>query len=227
MEEAGGLSDSEPEGADAGALDAADHGGLVRKILETKAELESGLGEERGGSGKRATVYDEKERERTAKEATKLQGLVQGLTKTAHPLGSDSSVSSPLFFHRLLGPSPTPPSPLPSSDDRAWWQGASWTSSKKTWTACSRSWRAGEGRPAPTPSSSLASAFTPFLAFPPLARRRGRQASGEGGGARVLEAKLGEAEAAVKGQREANAALKAAILSEQAKLASLVSAHAR
>ena len=95
MEEPGGgdvvLSSEEGERADANELDAAEHGGLVRKILETKKELESGLGETgRGGSASRGgavTVYDEKERERTAKEVARLQTAVQELTKTAHPLG--------------------------------------------------------------------------------------------------------------------------------------------
>lgn len=79
------LADGEA-GADADELVAEDHGGLVRKILETKKELESGLGTD-SVNEKPLIAYDEKERERTRKETGKLQEYVQQLTKNAHPLG--------------------------------------------------------------------------------------------------------------------------------------------
>lgn len=62
------------------------HGGLVKRILETKKELEENLkGQER--SIRPTVVFDAKERDRTRKETAKLQEFIQQLTKTSHPLG--------------------------------------------------------------------------------------------------------------------------------------------
>ena len=80
------LGEQEEMGADADQMEAEDHGGLVRTILETKKALESGL-EADSGPDRPLVVYDEKEREKTRKEMGKLQDQVQQLTKTAHPLG--------------------------------------------------------------------------------------------------------------------------------------------
>uniref|UniRef100_A0A914V283 Uncharacterized protein n=1 Tax=Plectus sambesii TaxID=2011161 RepID=A0A914V283_9BILA len=72
---------------DAEDLDANEHGGLVRKILETKKELESGLDEAGKDSKLTTVVFDEKEREKTRKEAEKIQDFIQKLTRSSHPLG--------------------------------------------------------------------------------------------------------------------------------------------
>lgn len=65
-------------------LDAAEHGGLVRKILTTKKELESGLAHD--DTKHTTVVFDEKERERVRAETSKIQASIQSLTRTAHPL---------------------------------------------------------------------------------------------------------------------------------------------
>lgn len=62
-----------------------EHGQLVRKILETKKELESQL-KTTAASEKPLVVFDAQEREKTKKETGKLQELVQQLTRTSHPL---------------------------------------------------------------------------------------------------------------------------------------------
>ena len=82
--------------ADADELDAAEHGGLVRKILETKKELESGLKEDTDkkgeappnkSAGTTTVVFDDNEREKTRKDVAKLQEYIQKLSRTSHPLG--------------------------------------------------------------------------------------------------------------------------------------------
>ena len=66
-----------------------DHGGLVKKILETKKELEGPQQTkkteiERGGM---TDAQRRKQREQVQKEVDKLRGSIQTLTRSANPLG--------------------------------------------------------------------------------------------------------------------------------------------
>jgi TRAF3-interacting protein 1 len=81
------VGDAFADQVDAEDLDANEHGGLVRKILETKKELESGLDDAGKDSKLTTVVFDEKEREKTRKEAQKIQDFIQKLTRSSHPLG--------------------------------------------------------------------------------------------------------------------------------------------
>lgn len=76
---------NDEDGVADGDMEADEHGQLVRKILETKKELESQL-KATTGSEKPLVVFDAQEREKTKKETGKLQELVQQLTRTSHPL---------------------------------------------------------------------------------------------------------------------------------------------
>lgn len=74
------------------AEDDGEHGGLVRKILETKKELEgSGSQEARPRQERQAPIISDaarrKERELAQKEIEKLRSSIQTLTRSANPLG--------------------------------------------------------------------------------------------------------------------------------------------
>ncbi|XP_055859821.1 TRAF3-interacting protein 1-like isoform X6 [Biomphalaria glabrata] len=79
---------SQPEGDDS------EHGALVKKMLESKKDLESG-NKNQIGTGKkteieRPSVSDaqrRKQRELVQKEVEKLRGSIQSLTRSANPLG--------------------------------------------------------------------------------------------------------------------------------------------
>lgn len=69
-----------------------EHGGLVRKILETKKELEGGRNQEtRPKQERQAPIISDaarkKERELAQKEIEKLRTSIQTLTRSANPLG--------------------------------------------------------------------------------------------------------------------------------------------
>ncbi|KAH9514360.1 TRAF3-interacting protein 1 [Bulinus truncatus] len=78
----------QPEGDDT------EHGALVKKMLESKKDLESG-NKSQSGAGKkteieRPSVSDaqrRKQREMVQKEVDKLRGSIQSLTRSANPLG--------------------------------------------------------------------------------------------------------------------------------------------
>lgn len=66
-----------------------DHGGLVKKILETKKELE-GPQQTKKTEIERSGMTDaqrRKQREQVQKEVDKLRGSIQTLTRSANPLG--------------------------------------------------------------------------------------------------------------------------------------------
>lgn len=73
------------------AEDDGEHGGLVRKILETKKELEGGEKEARPKQERQAPIISDaarrKERELAQKEIEKLRTSIQTLTRSANPLG--------------------------------------------------------------------------------------------------------------------------------------------
>nr|XP_058954775.1 TRAF3-interacting protein 1-like isoform X2 [Pocillopora verrucosa] len=74
------------------AEDDGEHGGLVRKILETKKELEGGRNQEtRPKQERQAPIISDaarkKERELAQKEIEKLRTSIQTLTRSANPLG--------------------------------------------------------------------------------------------------------------------------------------------
>ncbi|XP_078377224.1 TRAF3-interacting protein 1-like isoform X3 [Oculina patagonica] len=74
------------------AEDDGEHGGLVRKILETKKELEGGGNQEaRPKQERQAPIISDaarrKERELAQKEIEKLRTSIQTLTRSANPLG--------------------------------------------------------------------------------------------------------------------------------------------
>ncbi|KHN76076.1 TRAF3-interacting protein 1 [Toxocara canis] len=73
------------ERVDADQIVSDEHGGLVRKILETKKELEAGIDED-APKFSSTSVFDENERDRTKKEVEKMQKAIQQLTQTTHPL---------------------------------------------------------------------------------------------------------------------------------------------
>uniref|UniRef100_A0A915K3M5 TRAF3-interacting protein 1 n=1 Tax=Romanomermis culicivorax TaxID=13658 RepID=A0A915K3M5_ROMCU len=61
--------------------DEAEHGQLVRKILETKKDLENQIDVEKLAATSASIIYDPNEKEKTRKECSKLQENVQQLTK--------------------------------------------------------------------------------------------------------------------------------------------------
>ncbi|XP_070535754.1 TRAF3-interacting protein 1-like isoform X7 [Ptychodera flava] len=68
----------------------ADHGGLVKKILETKKELEGGSQTVNKRDDKPTVVMDaakRKERQIVAREIDSLRSTIQTLTRSANPLG--------------------------------------------------------------------------------------------------------------------------------------------
>lgn len=74
------------------AEDDGEHGGLVRKILETKKELEGGRNQEtRPKQERQAPIISDaarkKERQLAQKEIEKLRSSIQTLTRSANPLG--------------------------------------------------------------------------------------------------------------------------------------------
>ncbi len=70
---------------DANDLNQDEHGQLVRKILETKKELEQGIVVAESDTT-RTVVFDESEREKIRNEIDKLQKSIQKLTQNSYPL---------------------------------------------------------------------------------------------------------------------------------------------
>ncbi|XP_067686727.1 TRAF3-interacting protein 1-like isoform X2 [Haliotis asinina] len=75
--------------------DDADHGALVKKMLETKKEFEEGSQPQQGGPPKKTEIERpvmsdaarRKQREIVQKEIDKLRNSIQSLTRSANPLG--------------------------------------------------------------------------------------------------------------------------------------------
>ncbi|PIK46318.1 putative TRAF3-interacting protein 1-like [Apostichopus japonicus] len=67
--------------------DDGDHGGLVKKILETKKELEGTKNEQKEEKPVIMDAAHRKQRELVQREVEKLRGSIQTLTRSANPLG--------------------------------------------------------------------------------------------------------------------------------------------
>uniref|UniRef100_A0A915PXM5 TRAF3-interacting protein 1 n=1 Tax=Setaria digitata TaxID=48799 RepID=A0A915PXM5_9BILA len=70
--------------ANAGELNAEEHGGLVRKILETKKELEEKISKEAYNTT--TSVFDKNDQARSQEKLANLQRIMQQITQTTHLL---------------------------------------------------------------------------------------------------------------------------------------------